>query len=248
MNTQARPWNDVHVRRAVAYALNRSDLIKAAGAYATPVTTMVLPVMLRTIASQSQVNALLKSLPQYPFNLAKAKQEMAKSAYPHGFSFTLEEPIYWNIPIIAQAFAGQLSKIGITAQVSNVGFGPWYADIVGPADKRPPTIIGNGALGPDPSGLDVLFKSKNVVQGQENFADYVNPTVDALLKEEETTTNPAKRLPIFQKLLTRYATDLPYLPLYSPLVVSALSNKYGWANYSGYSGDGGTWPLSIKSK
>jgi peptide/nickel transport system substrate-binding protein len=31
MNTQAAPWNDVHVRRAVAYAINRSEIIRANG-------------------------------------------------------------------------------------------------------------------------------------------------------------------------------------------------------------------------
>ena len=31
MNTKEGPWSDVHVRRAVAYALNRPDIIAAAG-------------------------------------------------------------------------------------------------------------------------------------------------------------------------------------------------------------------------
>jgi peptide/nickel transport system substrate-binding protein len=29
MNTKVAPWNDVHVRRAAGYALNRTDLVRA---------------------------------------------------------------------------------------------------------------------------------------------------------------------------------------------------------------------------
>jgi peptide/nickel transport system substrate-binding protein len=33
------PWNDIHVRRAAAYALNRTDIIAAAAGYNAPVYT-----------------------------------------------------------------------------------------------------------------------------------------------------------------------------------------------------------------
>ena len=46
MNTQMAPWNDVHVRRAVDYALNRTDLINANGGYAVPTYTLIPPQQL----------------------------------------------------------------------------------------------------------------------------------------------------------------------------------------------------------
>jgi peptide/nickel transport system substrate-binding protein len=246
MNTQAAPWNDIHVRRAVAYAVNRPDLIKAAGGYASAVTTMILPVQLGSVGSVSGVHTVLASLPQYPHSLAKAQAELAKSGYPHGFTFTLDEPNYWNIPFVAQAFAGQLQKIGITAQVNPVSVGDWFAALLGPADKRPPTIIGVTSS-PDPSQKDIYFDSKDVVNGQWNIANYVRPEVDSLITSEESTSNPAKRLQIIQKLLKQYATDLPYLSLYSPTVATALSTRFSWPSYSFQSFYNGSWPLRIKS-
>ncbi len=51
MNTQVAPWNDVHVRRAVAYVLDRANIITAQGGYAVPSYTLIPPQSLRTIAS-----------------------------------------------------------------------------------------------------------------------------------------------------------------------------------------------------
>src|SRR5262249_13888311 len=90
MNTKAAPWNDVHVRRAVAYALNRDDIIEAAGGGAVPDYTIIPPSQLMTLASKAQVAKLVNSLPTYRFDLAKAKAELAKSAYPNGFSARLD--------------------------------------------------------------------------------------------------------------------------------------------------------------
>ncbi len=85
MNVHAPGWDDVHVRRAVAYALDRAQINDAFGGYAVPDYTLIPGSALRTIASQEQVNVLFKSLPLCPYNLAKAKAEMAESSYQHGF-------------------------------------------------------------------------------------------------------------------------------------------------------------------
>jgi peptide/nickel transport system substrate-binding protein len=248
MNVRVPPWNDVHVRRAVAYAINRTDVIRAYGSNAEPVSTLVLPSQLATIASKSQVDALLKSLPQYPFDLAKAKAELAKSAYAHGFTFTLQAPEYADIPNIAQVLAAELKRIGITATVANADFGAWFAAVAGAPDKRPTTIWNGGALGPDPSGWDWLLGSKNVRQGELNTASYTPPEMDTLVQQEETLTSPVRRLGIFTKMLAKLQSDLPYIPLYAPDGSIAITSKYTWPSYGTYSFYGCDWALGIKAK
>ncbi len=137
INTQAPGWDDVHVRRAAAYALNRTDLMIANGGFATPLYTTVTPFELRTIGSQAQVTSLLNSLNLYPYNLAKAKAEMAQSAYPHGFNTTLWEYNWGATLDVVQVIAAELQKIGINAQI-----------------KVAPSIPAFGAVqtGPPPTG------------------------------------------------------------------------------------------------
>lgn len=110
MNTKEGPWSDIHVRRAVAYALNRPDIIAAAGGYNTPISTYIPANMLETIASPAQVNQLLGSVNLYPYSLAKAKAEMAQSAYPNGFSTTLYEYNYGSSVDISETVAAELAK------------------------------------------------------------------------------------------------------------------------------------------
>jgi hypothetical protein len=64
----------------------KDELIKADANPGTPVSALIPPSQLDLLAPASPVITLLQSLPSYPYDLAKAKQEMAEPAYPHGFT------------------------------------------------------------------------------------------------------------------------------------------------------------------
>jgi peptide/nickel transport system substrate-binding protein len=247
MNTQVAPWNDVHVRRAVAYAIDRLPLVNALGGtkYLRPINTLIDPLQLGTIASKAQVRALIESVPLYPFSVAKAKLEMAKSAYPTGFSADLVEPAGPNL--VAQALVAELKPIGINLTIKSLDAGAYYSAITGPVAKRPLTLYNSGAYGVDPSGWDIIFKSESIKLAG-NPANYVNPTVDALVKQEESILNPAKRLAIFKKIVYKLQSDLPYIALYSPNIAVALSSKFSWPTLAFYNLYNLTWPLEIKAK
>jgi peptide/nickel transport system substrate-binding protein len=243
MPTAAAPWNDIHVRRAVAYALNRGDIVKAAGGFATPVTTMIPPSQLRGIASQGQITALLKSLPQYPFNLAKAKAEMAQSAYPNGFKATLPEFAYLGNINAGQAIAAQLKQIGINAQVTELpGFGAWAGAVLAAPDKRQATFFTNGCYSPDPNWYSYLLGSA----AGFNTASYKGAGVDDLLDQGKSTSVPAKRFAVYSKLLQRLATDVPYIPLFVQNDLLGLSSKVTWPGFNNF-WINGPWALDVKS-
>jgi peptide/nickel transport system substrate-binding protein len=226
MNTQTAPWNDVHVRRAVAYALDRSQIIAANQGYAAPDYTLIPPQTLRTVASQSQVNALLNSLPKYPYNLAKAKAEMAESHYPHGFTTTLPQYDYGSYLNISQVIAAELQKIGIHAQIKVLSENAYFSAQTGPASKRQTSFVQGGCVSPDASGYDAYLGSANLKQGEYNYADYAPQDVDKLLAAGLATSNPSTRFPVYSKLLQRLATDVPYVPLFLLDYSIALSKKF----------------------
>ncbi len=71
---------DVHVRRAISYAIDRKALVKAVlFGHGAPANSFMPP----------QVPYYDKNSPGIQFDLTKAKQEMAQSKYPHGFSIAL---------------------------------------------------------------------------------------------------------------------------------------------------------------
>ncbi len=153
MNTHLPGWDDVHVRRAVAYALDRTNIIAVNGGYATPLYTLISPQELRTVASQGQVDNLLGSINLYPYNLTKANQEMAESAYPDGFSTTLLEYSYGATVDISQVIAAELAKIGIKAHINvTATTSAWVsAETAVPASQRPSNFSLGGCSSPDDS-------------------------------------------------------------------------------------------------
>ncbi len=232
MNTLTAPWNDVHVRRAAAYALNRSDIIAAEGGYATPLYTFIPPAALETVASQSQVSHLLGSLNLYPYNLTRARQEMAESAYPHGVSTTILAFPYGNDVNVAQVVAADLQKIGINAQIEEPTFADAVANLTGPARQRATSIIPGGCINPDVSGYDFCLGSSNAQPGEWNTAEYTPMEVNRWLTEGTTTDNSAIRFEAFSDIVTQMSVDEPYVPLYLHEVSIALSNKFTYPGYN----------------
>jgi peptide/nickel transport system substrate-binding protein len=247
MNTGSAPWNDVHVRRAVAYVLNRQNIINANGGYATANYYFIPPSMLTLLGSSADVKAGLKSVPVYKTSLAKAKAEMAKSATPNGFTTELDTFAYGSFVNVNQVIAGELAQIGITATVKDVGAGQWYAEVTGAPDKRPPEYATNGCNSPDPSFYTFLLGSKNDKQGLWNLANYQPTSMDQLIDQAGAARSPKARLALYIKMEKQIATDVPYVPLFVQNGNLAISSKLAWPGYQAtfYNGP---WALAIQAK
>jgi peptide/nickel transport system substrate-binding protein len=226
MNTKLAPWSDLHVRLAVVYALNRANIIVANGGAgsAIPDYTFIPPSEMRTIGTDAQVNAVLSSTPEHQYNLATAKQQTAESAYPHGFTATLDVTDYGSFINICQVIAAELRPLGINLKLSVDPSAKWVAITYGPKTYGAlfTTIHGSS---PDPSGFPAyLLGSENIPSGGLNWADYDPASVDNLLSAGVTTTDPGKRFDIYAQVLAAVARDVPYVPLYQTDYYVALSS------------------------
>jgi peptide/nickel transport system substrate-binding protein len=248
MNTKQAPWNDIHVRRAVAYAVNPADVIAALGNKAAPDPTLIPPSQLARLGSQAQVNALVDSLPSYPYNLAKARQELAKSAYPHGFTATTQTIAFGSYTPANEAISGDLAKIGINLKLTTIGFNQWLAWANGPKSAIGALYETFNVTNPDPNSFaSALLGSINIPTGGTNAANYDPPVMDHLISESTVTQDPARRLTIYGQMLKMLAADLPYVPIYIENYNAALSIKYTWPGYNVYT-QWGAWELHIKPR
>jgi peptide/nickel transport system substrate-binding protein len=228
MNTHVAPWSDLHVRRAVAYAINRAAIVNALGPFNYPMTTLIPAPLLASLAPAAQVKTLLASLPSYAYSLARAKQELAKSAYPHGFSTNIVSTDYYGMTTVAQAVAGELQAIGIHLTVQSLTFPDWVNQLIGPLDRRPSLIaVGVGASDPS-TWLAGFGSSKNAIPGAFNTAVYTNSSFDSALQVATSSTNAAQRFAAYGQMLKLMATDVPYVPIWSPANAVALSDKISW--------------------
>lgn len=248
MNTTTPPFNDVHVRRAIAYATDVKGMVNNLfpGAGSEDVT-MAPPNVLASLGSEGEVNEMVSSLPHYEFNLAAAKRELAKSAYPHGFTTKVQAVAGEESPIIAaQILSHDLGKIGIKAGVDEVPLDA-YSGLYG----NKVTIWPNEFLAvyPDPEALMSCLLPPSQIGTTSagcNFANYNSPKVNKLEAQESETTDQSKRLQLMKELLQTVGTEMPYRPLYTHDAFVQLSNKYVFPGFSNWTLYSRPWALDVK--
>lgn len=249
LNVLSKPWNDVHVRRAVAYALNKPDLISAYGGYATPQNTLITSAMLHTIGSPSQVSQALDAVPSYAYDLTKAKAEMAQSSYPNGTDATLVTDNGSADVNVNQAIVAQLQRIGIHAKLKVEQQAALTSQWLGKDRAAVPSGFGlYGAVSLDPGeAFDYALGSRNATAGNWNTTNWSTPTVDHLIATGFATSDPGQRLGIYQRLLTQIANSATVLPIFLSEATLALSSTYTWPTFSSTWQLKAPWVLGIKA-
>jgi peptide/nickel transport system substrate-binding protein len=217
-NEHAAPFQDVNVRRAISYAINREALVKAVlFGNGQPANSLFSP----------NVNYYDPNSGGLQYNLADAKAAMAKSSVPKGFTTTLLVPSgnsdYATIATIVQS---ELKPLGITVNIEtldpntanedfqdgkyDMSFALWTMDIPDPDELA--------TFGLDPNSGSKSF-----------FTFYNNPTVVKAVKDAEVTTGTAARQADYNTAQQDAASDafMAFL-YYSPYAYAESSNVHGF--------------------
>ncbi len=231
------PWNDLHVRKAVAYAANTEGYIRAfVGGNGTPATCVVPPQQWGPVLPQAQVATLYKTLPSYPYSLANAKKELAQSAYPHGF--TANKLLIPNsLPALVNAMESlslTLKQIGITLPVEQVGENQWLANLYAHSDTIGIVASEFGPDYADPADyINILYPSANAVKNNFNTANFKDPQVDKLLQQASSSASNAARGQYLFEVLKISQEQLPYLALWWQNDLMAVQKTYVYEGFTG---------------
>ncbi len=203
LNCELPPFDNVHVRRAVAFALDRSKLERLRPGEVIA-ATQVLPPMLAPHDPELPER-------QY-FDLERAKEEMRLAGYPDG----LPEPVtLWvrgeGDVRLAELFQQELKEIGIELELKVVTFATYLRETGRPRVAQA-AVTGWHQDFPDPSNfMDILFHSRSIhPQNSENRSFYRNPELDAILDEARPETDRDKRLALYAKANAILARDAPW--------------------------------------
>ncbi len=208
LNTELKPFDDVRVRRAVNYAIDRDRIVSFQNGRATKARGALPPGM----------PAYNPRLFQYSYDPQKARQLLREAGYANGFGRPLtlwySNASPW-IPLAAQSIQADLSRVGITISTKQTT----YPDLKAKAGQRKNIEMAMLAWSqdfPDPSNfLDNLFNSSSISDiSSKNRSFYANKSVDALLNGALAETDRAKRLKMYQDAETQIVSDAPWVFLH----------------------------------
>jgi len=196
LDTATPPMDNVHVRRAIAWGINRQEILDH----------VLNDIGVVSKGPISPVNfAYDKNIQSYTYNVDKAKAELALSGLSN-VTFTLKTQS--GSPVAtqeAQFIQSELQPVGITVNIQQETFTAEVQDVQ--TFKYQAAAIG-WTGGPDPDNdMYLLFKS----DGGFNYTKYNNPQVDMLLDEGRTTTDQAKRIAIYQQAQQLIVNDSPFI-------------------------------------
>ncbi|HEV7941480.1 MAG TPA: ABC transporter substrate-binding protein [Solirubrobacteraceae bacterium] len=246
MNTTQAPFSDLHVRRAIAYATNVQGMINAAfpAGDASEAVTLAPPALFAGFNS-SQVSKVFETLPKYGYDLTAAKRELAKSAYPHGFTTEIQVLAFETLALQAsEVLSSDLAKIGIEAKIHEIQTSE-ASDLYGSKVKL--MLEGITSPYPDPYGaVSVMLPESEISSTGGNRASYRNAELNKLLTAQEAAASPTRRLELIGELLKIAGSEEPYKPLYATGWLASLSNKYVFPSYSAWTFLNTPWAMEVK--
>ncbi len=227
-NTAVEPFDDIHVRRAIALACDRAAYVKSLlnghGEVATALTT---PQQIEGVLGADGARAALSPAFELTYDMDAAKAELALSKVPEGF--TTKVGISSSAPQVSAAFQAlkaAVEPLGITIEIEEMPVEQWF-DTIGSPDWGLAYMSYNSTTG-DPGELATWFL------GEGNPASFTNADVTDLMAQSREETDPAQRIELLIAAQKAALAEVPYIPLWWGEGATALSNKYTIKDYSSY--------------
>ena len=201
--------NDVRVRQAIAYAIDRRPMI------AIPVARFRATAP--TAFSRHRAGHMTADVPHYDYDPERARQMLDAAGYPavNGvrFHLTMKTSTEETTRLMVAVLQQQLRDVGIALDIRTFEFATFFADVTSGAFQLYSLrwIGGNE----DPDIFEYVFHSDNFPPHGANRSFYSNPRVDAPIEQarRETDQQPAQG-----GCTLKFRKSWPRPSLYQPLV------------------------------
>jgi len=214
-NLRKPALQDVHLRHALAYAVDRQALIDGVmQGLAQPLYS----------AYPSTSWAYNPDVPRYDFNLEQAKQELQAAGYEIGSDGLARkdgQPLTLRLLFgpntsrererIATILQNNWRQIGVQVEIQGLEWATFLDTI-----QKPPfdwdLVIGGWASTLDPHWMVQIWSQQGIPE--LNMVNYVNPQIEDLFKQGAIPFDQAERKPYYDQIQRILAEDSPYIFLF----------------------------------
>jgi len=195
MNTQKAPFNDVRVRQAMNYAIDKDAYIAVVkNGLASKATSILGP------ATQHY-----KGNDPYPYDLEKAKKLLADAGYPDGFETTLICTTTTSDLKQCEFIQQQLAQAGITVNINSMEkaiVSEKVESAEGPGSEVEVEMYMSGwssSTGDADWGIRPVLAKESEPPKSYNISYFENDEMDGCLKAALETADEEKRAELYAK-------------------------------------------------
>ena len=189
LNNAEEPFDDVRVRQALCYAIDKQAMIDLAfDGYGIPLGTSMFP---------SFAKYYDESLTDYYTpDPEKAKELLAEAGYPDGFDMTITVPSNYTPHVnTATVLVEQLREVGINATVNPIDWNTWLEDVYG--NRQFQSTI-TGLTSDNMTARKLLERFGSDVSN--NFTNYSNEEYDEILARALSAVDDEEQTELYRQL------------------------------------------------
>jgi len=202
MNTEVPPLNDIRVRKAISYAIDRKEIQAFIGLKLSDIADALIAPTYFGAAKREELPAEAP----LEYNPDKARKLLAEAGYPNGFKLSMiitKRDDYRQQMIIIQE---HLKKVGIEVELNQVDHTHYHSQIV--KKVNPLVLFGDIAYPNSEIFLVRFFKSKV----PRNFANWNNPEFDALMEKVAKSPTFDERRKLLIEAQRMVASEFLFVP------------------------------------
>ena len=206
MNLEKEPYNDVLVRQAINYAIDRENLVNVCFEGKASVNS--------SLCAPSRFG-YSEDLMQYSYDPEKAKELLAEAGItaPYDLGTMIVAEQYANLAAVIQ---NDLKAVGLEVTIEPQEFNTFIGGLT--SGNYGITVL-QMALEGDTQQLEMAFITDYI--GMANNARYSDETMNGLFEQTKTETDTEARAELFNQILTKAQEEAIYASLCNPLMLFA---------------------------
>jgi glutathione transport system substrate-binding protein len=226
LNTMKKPFDDVRVREALNYAVDKAAFTKIVfSGYAVTLDAPIPP----KLAFYSQQGA-------WPYDPAKAKALLAEAGYPDGFSVELWGATSTLAKRAMEFLQQQLAAVGVKVTVLPLEAGVataklWNVQKPEDATMQMDFSAWSSSTGDADWGLRPLFYGKSFPPNLFNIAYYHSAAADAAIEAGLASADQGKRAAAYAQAQAAIWKDAPWVFLSVDQLIAGQSKKLSGVYY-----------------
>lgn len=212
---QPNPFKDIRVRKAVAHAVNVDEIIKfVMEGSAYPATNMLC----------SNVFGFNPEIRRPEYSPEKAKTLLKEAGYPNGFetAFVASNDRYINDQQVAEAIAGQLTKLGLKVNLNALPKAVFFPKL----DKYefPMALVGWGNLSWTTT-MNTFYREKKGAFGRNNRGRFLDASLEKKIDKASSLMNDKAREKLYKEIMAEALSSYYLIPLYYQENVDGYSKR-----------------------